>query len=452
MNSKHYHLAIDGMQCADCEHNIETAVLALPGVIEAKADFARECLDLDLDSDVISVNTVYAAIKRAGYACRRPARARKRGWRFAAIAASVLGIALLLELSQFFQLNGALAQISENADYGLLFLVGVLTSFHCIGMCGGLVLSYTVGEVRPGRSPQLRHFYYGLGKLISYSAFGALFGLIGGAASFTATARGLVSAAAGTFLLIYGLGMLDAFRGLRRFQIRLPRVAVQALAEQRRHASKPLLIGLLNGLMIACGPLQAMYILAAGTGSPARGAAMLAVFALGTLPVMFAFGYLAQTITATATRSLLKVSSLIIIVLGLAMVNRGLLISGGGYDAHSLWSRAILAIKANFMTWRHGHADVVAHIQEGYQVIYTEVERQAYLPGEYTLRANLPVKWILNVKELSTCNRRIVIPALAMTIDLKPGLQLVEFTPKQTGVIGWSCYMGMIPGTFIVKD
>src|SRR5512134_498499 len=45
----------------------------------------------------------------------------------------------------------------------------------------------------------------------------------------------------------------------------------------------PLVIGLLNGLMLGCGPLQAMYIMAAGTGSAQEGATMLFFFGLGTL-------------------------------------------------------------------------------------------------------------------------------------------------------------------------
>ena len=103
------------------------------------------------------------------------------------------------------------------------------------------------------------------------------------------------------------------------------------------------------------------------------------------------------------------------------------------------------------MTWQH-HADVGAHLQQGYQVIYMEVETNRYLPNHFTLRKDIPVKWIINVKTLSTCNKRIVIPSLNKTIDLKPGLQIVELTPTRSGVISWSCYMGMIPGTFVIED
>jgi len=453
MSNKHYHLTIGDMQCADCETVIEEAVLALPGVIRAQADFTDECLELDIDLRVISLNTVCAAIKKAGYACgpkpNPPAKARRHWWWALAGAA---GIGLLLALDRYMPFDGTLAQMGEHADYGLLFLIGIFTSFHCIGMCGGFVLGYTVAGTQPGRPSYRQHLLYGLGKLVSYTSFGGLFGWIGGGISFNDSLRSAVLIAAGVFLLVYGLGMMDTFHGLRRFQIRLPRGLAHALAKQRQHTSSPLVIGLLNGLMIACGPLQAMYILAAGTGSPAKGAALLAVFALGTLPMMFAFGALANLVTANTTRTFMKISSLIIVALGLMMLDRGLLLSGGGWDARALGAKAMLTIESHLTAWQHGQIEASAPIQEGYQVIYTEVEAHAYVPAEYTLHNNVPVKWVINVKALSACNRQIIVPALSLVIDLKPGLQLVEFTPQETGVIGWSCYMGMMPGSFLVKD
>ena len=39
-----------------------------------------------------------------------------------------------------------------------------------------------------------------------------------------------------------------------------------------------------------------------------------------------------------------------------------------------------------------------------------------------------------------------------MKIELKEGTQIIEFTPPESGVVPWSCWMGMIPGTFIVLD
>ena len=453
MKSQHYSLSISGMQCVDCENHIEDAILALPGIIKTEVSFTDETLTLDLDSNVISLKTVCAAIKTAGYDCSEGNTRKSAGLikRLFLTVLAMAGIYLLFQLDDLIQLDFSLDDIGQTANYSLLFLVGILTSFHCIGMCGSFVISYTMADARAGKTSTLSHWLYGLGKIISYSGFGALFGLIGSGLTFTLGLRSLASAVAGTFLILYGLSMLEAFSGLRRFHIRLPRILNRFLAKRRQSTSNPFVIGLLNGLMIACGPLQAMYIMAAGTGSPLEGAKLLAVFAVGTLPVMTAFGLFASMITANTMRSFIKTSGFIIVLLGAVMLNRSMMITGTGYDANSLLSRISQELKAHFMTWQHDHADAGSHIQEGYQVIYMEAEKAAYIPDEFTLRYDVPVKWIINVKELSNCNKKIIIPSMNRSIELKPGLQIVEFTPEHVGAVSWSCYMGMIPGTFIVK-
>jgi sulfite exporter TauE/SafE/copper chaperone CopZ len=452
--TKHYRLSISGMQCVDCENSIETAVSGLPGVSGAKADFAKRSLVLDINPDVTSLSTVCAAVKECGYDCVH-ASARKSASTVSHIAvmlAAVAGMLTLLQLNRFVKLDISFDDINEQAGFGVVFLIGILSSFHCIGMCGGFVLSYTAGGARTGRPSYLNHLLYGVGKTVSYTSVGAVFGFIGGAVNITTGMQSVAMALAGGFLIVYGLSLLEAFSSLRRFHIRLPRFLIYRINEQRRKASNPLIIGLLNGLMIACGPLQAMYIMAAGIGSPVYGALLLAVFALGTLPIMFAFGLLSSLMTANATRNLLKLSGIVVMLMGAVMLNRSLLLSGMGYDINFLLTKVSENSAELINTLRRDGSESPMLIQEGYQVIYTEVESYRYVPDRYTLKKNMPVKWVLNVKELSLCNQKIVVPDLNMAVDLKPGLQMVEFLPKKSGVIGWSCSMGMISGSFIVKD
>jgi len=62
------------------------------------------------------------------------------------------------------------------------------------------------------------------------------------------------------------------------------------------------------------------------------------------------------------------------------------------------------------------------------------------------------VRWMINGKELNECNRGIIVPQYGIKVMLHPSLQTVEFTPKEAGIVPWSCWMGMIPGSFIVID
>ena len=452
--TKNQRFLIEGMQCVDCENIIEEAILSLPGVQNANADFTTESLELGFDTDVTSLKTICAAIKTAGYICHSYLQKKRPGLLkpLALILLAMVVFTLLFQIKKTFAIDLDLEDISANANYGLLFLVGALTSFHCIGMCGGFVLSYSVSAEKSKKSLHLSHFLYGTGKTLSYTGFGALFGFIGGVITITVMMKSIISGVAGLFLMMYGLSMMDAFAGLRRFHIRLPRFFVHQLFIQQRNTSNPLIIGLLNGLMIACGPLQAMYVLAAGTGDPIEGAKLLAVFAVGTLPLMLLLGYTANMVTANMTRQFLKISGVLILVLGGIMLNRGLLLSGTGYDFSSLSAKTSQRIKAYFTTWQHDFADVGSHLQAGYQIIYMEVDANKYTPNDFTIRKDVPVKWILNIKQLSECNKHIVIPSLNKQFNLHPGLQIIEFTPTEDGVISWSCHMAMIPGLFIVSD
>ena len=268
--------------------------------------------------------------------------------RFKKLAGFILGIAGILLIifidTKFISQSGE-PDISLHMSYGLLFVLGLLTGFHCIGMCGGFVLSYTADHARSGRRSYLSHVLYGAGKTLSYTCIGAMFGLLGAVVAFTPLLRGAAGMIAGVFLIIFGLNMLNLFSPLRRIRLTMPAALERFLGKQTSSHHRPFIIGLLNGLMIACGPLQAMYVMAAGTGSAVEGAKMLFTFGIGTLPVLLSFGVLTTLISGSLTHQLLKLSGAIVIVLGAVMINRGLILTGSGYDLHSVIATLLRARK-----------------------------------------------------------------------------------------------------------
>ncbi|MBU1104228.1 MAG: sulfite exporter TauE/SafE family protein, partial [Nanoarchaeota archaeon] len=204
----------------------------------------------------------------------------------------------------------------------------------------------------------------------------------------------------------------------------------------------PMMTGLLNGLFIACGPLQALYLYAAGTGSVVQGGISLMAFGLGTLPVMLGFGGIANLVSSKATKKILKVSAIIVLILGLIMLNRGLALTGTGYDVNSI------------ITGAQGVAAIggQVYMDGNYQVIKMNVDRYGWDPDSFVLKKDVPVKWVINGEEITGCNNAIQVPKLNLKFDIKEGVQTIEFTPTEEGVIPWSCWMGMISGTFIVTD
>ena len=267
---------------------------------------------------------------------------------------------------------------------------------------------------------------------------------MGSIIAFTPMMRGIAGIISGIFLIIFGLNMLNLVPFLRKISIKTPEFVNKFVNKESKKNNSPLYIGLLNGLMIACGPLQALYIMAAGTGSLVEGAKILFVFALGTLPVMLSFGFLTSFISNKATHKILKISGVIVVILGFVMINRGLVLTGTGLDTNTLLAGG--ADKGESIT-----GNAIA-LENGYQIIRMDVTRYGWEPNKFVLKKGVPVKWIINGKEINGCNSGIQVPKLNLKFDIKPGEQIIEFTPTESGVISWSCWMGMIPGTFVVKD
>lgn len=374
----------------------------------------------------------------------QPARASKSIFkRILTIILALLGITFILWLDSWFMDHADMPEMTKDVNFGLLILIGFLTSFHCVGMCGPLILGYATKEAKAGHKSYITHFLYGLGKTISYTSIGALFGAFGAIVAFTPYTQGAVGMAAGLFLILFGLHMLEVFPALNHFQFKTPAFVMRFVGKEYRKQSNPFMIGLLNGLMIICGPLQAMYVMAAGTGSWSQGAAILFFFGIGTLPLLLGFGFLTSLLSSSLTPKLLKASGVIVMALGVIMMNRGLAVTGTGVDFNTLVARASQYLSPTA-------AESPSCDTE--QTIHMDVVKTGFKPNKFTLRKGIPVKWVIDAKEINECNKAIVVPSYDLKVEFKPGVQIVEFTPTEAGVIPWSCWMGMIPGTFIVVD
>ncbi|MEK6816661.1 MAG: sulfite exporter TauE/SafE family protein, partial [Nanoarchaeota archaeon] len=311
----------EGTTCTSCAEIIKRQAKRVDGVKDASFHFETESGKISYDKNKTSINKIFHEIEKKGYKCYlmgekgiKTKTDKVFGWLF-----GILGLLAIGYFAFNFVDKINLPEISQNMGYGLLFVVGLLTGFHCVSMCGGFVVSYSAKEAQEGKKSHKSHLMYGLGKTMSYTLFGAVFGLLGSIIAFTPKMRGAAGIIAGIFLVLFGLKMLNIIPALRKInlQMKTPKFVTKLTGES---SSGPLTTGLLNGLMIACGPLQAIYIMAAGTGSMIEGAKMLFVFALGTLPVMLSFGYLTSFISSKMTQNILKASGAVVMVLGLLML------------------------------------------------------------------------------------------------------------------------------------
>jgi sulfite exporter TauE/SafE/copper chaperone CopZ len=445
MANKKIAFKAEGVVCNGCEDIIKQNALAVKGVKDITFNYKTQSGTVIFDGDKTDIKTIFKKIHGKGYSCsilgKEPATPKNN---VLGIVFGLIGIILVVYFLLRVENQINLPQISKDIGYGLLFVVGLLTGFHCIAMCGGFVVSYTANDAQKGKSPYKSHLMYASGKLLSYTVIGAIFGLIGSVIAFTPMMRGIAGIVAGIFLVLFGLKMLNVFPFLRNLQFRAPGFINRLIGKNSN--ANPLVIGLLNGLMIACGPLQAIYIMAAGTGSALEGAKLLFIFALGTLPVMLGFGIFTSFVSNKLTSRILRFSGAVVIILGLLMLNNGLVLSGSGLDLSS----KTLGINPNGAI--SDNSDTIAVQKDAYQDIYMTVDSRGFTPSTFTLKKGIPVRWHINGVELNSCNNAIQVPAYNLQFDVRPGQQVIEFTPSQVGTIRWSCWMGMIQGSFIVTD
>ena len=441
IDSSNYEFSIGGMTCDSCEKIISKVVSRIKNVKNIDVDYVSSSLKFDYDGKKSTLNKIIKEVEKKGYSCSEPDEVSVNigGWVIGILGLLIVGYYGMGLIESF-----EMPAITQNMGYGLLFTVGLLTGFHCVSMCGGFVVGYTAKGVKEGKKPHHMHMSYAIGKTLSYTIIGALFGLLGSIIAFTPMMRGYAGIFAGLFLVIFGLKMLNLVPGLRKFRLTVPKFIAKFVGyESKKHSNNPLVIGLLNGLMIACGPLQAIYIMAAGTGSMVEGAKMLFVFGLGTLPVLLGFGYFTSFVSAKATNKILKASGAIVIILGLIMLNRGIALTGSGYDVNSIMTGSGVS---------EGETGEGFEMKNGYQIIRMEVTARGWSPDKFVLKKGIPVKWIVTTTELTGCNKAINVPKLNLEFDNKMGEQIIEFTPNEVGKIPFSCWMGMIPGLFVVVE
>ena len=315
-----------GMKCSGCEAVIEEAVFQIEGVHFVKANYIISKVKVRFDTNKTSLEHIQEVCASKGYTFNRISdsqKPKKLQSIFSIIA--LAGLIIILLLARKFGHQLKLPEVNSMTSDGMIFLVGILTGLHCVGMCGSFLIGYTAKDAEQGRSKFQSHLQYGAGKTLSYTMFGALFGVLGSILRITPLISGISLGLAGAFLVLYGLNMLNTFQFLKAIRIRQPEAIAHFVTERRKQFHSPFFIGFFSGFIFGCGPLQVMYVLAAANGSAFEGAKMLMLFGLGTLPALIGFGLFARLLSSAMTRRVIHASGIILIVLGSMMINRGIM-------------------------------------------------------------------------------------------------------------------------------
>ena len=439
-------LKVSGMTCSSCEVKIEKKLKALSGIVSVKATFGDSSVSITWSTTEINLDTITAAIEEMDYPIEKPqvqenstvVGEKRKGSIYHIIGLIIILLAGYMIIKHTVGFN-FIPEVNQSMGFGILFVIGLMTSLHCIAMCGGINLSQCIQYKQGSEDVEQRRIskfkpslLYNIGRVVSYTIIGGLVGALGSAVSFSGAAKGIVAILSGIFMVIMGLNMLNIFPWLRKFNLRLPKSLGHIIHSKNKRG--PFYVGLLNGLM-PCGPLQAMQLYALGTGSFLAGAFSMFMFSLGTVPLMFGFGAVSSMLSGNFTKKMLKASAVLVMALGVVMLSRGLGLSGINVSAAT------------------GDTDNSAIVEKDVQVVTTVLESRGY--PAFTVQKGIPVRWVMQVdaKNLNGCNNELVIPEYGIQKKLVVGDNIIEFTPTKEGKIVYTCWMGMIRSNInVVSD
>lgn len=223
-------------------------------------------------------------------------------------------------------------------SYVLIFMAGLSGGFgHCIGMCGPVVVSCSMAAGGRGFAP---HVLYNLGRITTYIILG---GLVGGMGSFLGGMEAIagiqrwVMAAAGAFIIIFGIGMLGLLPVLRYiermpFADRFIKAATKLFTDSASTGAAGAFypMGIVLGFL-PCGLVYTALITAGRNGLSAAnpiegllsGALTMAAFGIGTAPSLILFGRFFDLLSARLRRNFYRLSAVIVIGMGAYFIIKG---------------------------------------------------------------------------------------------------------------------------------
>jgi len=230
-------------------------------------------------------------------------------------------------------------------DFWMMFVLGLVSSLHCLQMCGPIVLSYSAASgfaptrlASPGKfsfASLPHHLAYNFGRIVTYSMLGTVAGLLGRGVDFAGRLAGVSRAAmivSGILMVSAGVLMLISTESTSRLGNASLRVTARLLKPLARFMSSPNItdrfyLGLGLGFL-PCGLVYMALLRSLGAGSPYGGALSMLAFGLGTAGALLALGLFSSVIKMRFARFGSRVAAVGVMALGLFLVLRSSLFTG----------------------------------------------------------------------------------------------------------------------------
>lgn len=205
------------------------------------------------------------------------------------------------------------------------FILGLLGSFHCVGMCGPIAFMLPVDRTNSTKKV-FQIVLYHLGRLISYSLIGLVFGLLGKGIYIFGYQQQL-SVVIGVLMIIAILIPYNTFNkyNFSKPLFRLISKIKSALGKELKKKSPDtfLTIGFLNGFL-PCGLVYMAVFAAIASGSMLQGVLYMLAFGIGTIPLMTVTIYISRFLSGKVRNYIQRIIPIFVIIIGILFILRGL--------------------------------------------------------------------------------------------------------------------------------
>ncbi len=205
------------------------------------------------------------------------------------------------------------------------FILGLMGSFHCVGMCGPIAFLLPVDRSNSVRKIT-QTFTYHLGRLLAYGLMGLIFGLIGRSLYIFGIQQQL-SIAIGVLMIVVVLipsRIVNKYKISQPIYIGISKVkSALGKALKKKTADTFLTIGFLNGFL-PCGLVYMAVFAALATGQTLLGSLYMVVFGLGTVPLMTTAIYLGKFLNTKVKQNIQKAIPVVVVIIGVLFIMRGL--------------------------------------------------------------------------------------------------------------------------------
>lgn len=280
-------------------------------------------------------------------------------------------------------------------------------------------------------------------KIVAYSILGLLLGAIGQVFQLNTTMRAVLLIAVGVFMVGNALRIFNVHPFFRIFLIEPPKFItryIRKTAKKDTDLFSPLFLGALT-VLIPCGVTQAMMAVAIATGNPIQGAAIMLAFTLGTSPVFFLVSYLTMKLGSKLENFFMRFVAIILLLLGMITIDSGLNLAGS-------------PLSLSYIIQNSANSNSSEQVVLAGNDLILNVTNQGYSPRRLQASSDTPIKLNLVTKNVYSCSRDFVIPALGLQVLLPDtGNVPIEIPAQKPGtILRFTCSMGMYTGDIIFSQ